>query len=963
MDAEVLAQSIAALRANRETIEAGRKAVCLLCDQHSIRDNGKIHCAICGCEDPSSMRPRCPAGRWGIHPASACAHLSYSAEGKAGCALHKFNCLGCDAFARQPHAEATALRIAEVRGLGNPSGGPCGLLGTDLCLAPSADCAACLYRSTLPAPRLAVIIASRNETNADPKLNLVTTCESIKATSRFLSELLVIDDASTPPEAPPAFARLIRLEAAQGCAGARHTGATAVTTDPDVTTFCDGHQAFPDRMLDRVARLAQIHGCIFYAGCDGHYAADLRLAEDGLLRCKWIERDDVMAGPRLRRTTGAMGAGYFFAREVLSTLGGYPWLPGTSGQMNEELFCLLAAKCGIPIVAETKEQSHHLWRRGKGDTRPDYVTMPEMPYPCTQTEEQLNLAAVYRFVFDDELWKMWRGRLLAAGVPESIIRTVEAHAVADYGKSLRARCKLSDEELMRAILPATPLQANAGRPDPETPIAASKAPCEPLPQAESVAASPAIPGMVSCLTATCGRFSVLREAIACFVAQDYENRELVILNNHPNPLCYEGPMAPKIRIINEPGHPTLGHCRNRLLQLARGQWVRTWDDDDLYLPWTISQGAKGIGEAPAFKARQSWFSTKNEKCELAENVFEAAMLVRADVARKYGYRNALGDEHAPMLAGIDAEGGCKIEDFGLLSSYVYRWDTGLQHASGTLGRGTVEDRTAEWLAKNADAGGDAPLTPADVAPYWRKLLAQAQAKYAEAAKPLADALKPYIGGYNARVTALCPWPIGPIYERTDWSREQGTATLAAVIPGLMAAIRARTVIEIGICHGFTAEIFARSLAAIGDDGVLISCDINAQCCQMGAERAALVPTVSFSALCVDSRTVNWAEELKKRGREFAEVALVDGNHDYEFCKADLAAVAPVIGPHGFILCHDYGTGQPGVMKPVKEFVAKGGWSLFVLPEHRGRGHYASAVLQKQATGLWEVSLPQESGEW
>ena len=47
--------------------------------------------------------------------------------------------------------------------------------------------------------------------------------------------------------------------------------------------------------------------------------------------------------------------------------------------------------------------------------------------------------------------------------------------------------------------------------------------------------------LVSCLTATAGRFSVLREAVACFLAQDYPEKELVILNNHPTPLVCDLP--------------------------------------------------------------------------------------------------------------------------------------------------------------------------------------------------------------------------------------------------------------------------------------------------------------------------------------------------------------------------------------------------------------------------------------
>lgn len=213
---------------------------------------------------------------------------------------------------------------------------------------------------------------------------------------------------------------------------------------------------------------------------------------------------------------------------------------------------------------------------------------------------------------------------------------------------------------------------------------------------------------VSCLTATYGRVSVLQEALACFLLQDYENKELIILNNHEVPLVFD---HPRVRIINEPGHPTLGHCRNRLIQLAEGELVRTWDDDDLYLPWAISQGVANIKNAPAWKPRESWFSRRNSLYMRDENVYEASITFRRDIVLKYGYQESGGDEHHPLLAGImDHEGGCRKDD--ARPSYCYRWGTALHRISGSLGSGSIEDRTQAWMQANNDTGNGEPLAPA-----------------------------------------------------------------------------------------------------------------------------------------------------------------------------------------------------------------------------------------------------------
>jgi glycosyltransferase involved in cell wall biosynthesis len=232
-----------------------------------------------------------------------------------------------------------------------------------------------------------------------------------------------------------------------------------------------------------------------------------------------------------------------------------------------------------------------------------------------------------------------------------------------------------------------------------------------------------IKGLVSCLCATYGRFSFLREAVACFLAQDYSNKELLILNNHPEPIICD---LPGVKLFNRPGFPNLGACRNWLLEQARGEFIRTWDDDDLYLPWTLRQGAANINGAPAFKPSHSWgCQWCLKRFDLEDNTFEAAILIRTEVAQQNGYKESGGDEHEPLLNGIDKAGGCRRVSVSWDASYVYRWDNELWRISGSLGTGTVEARTAEWERQNQDTGGGEPLEPTNLMPCWDALLADA----------------------------------------------------------------------------------------------------------------------------------------------------------------------------------------------------------------------------------------------
>jgi hypothetical protein len=157
--------------------------------------------------------------------------------------------------------------------------------------------------------------------------------------------------------------------------------------------------------------------------------------------------------------------------------------------------------------------------------------------------------------------------------------------------------------------------------------------------------------------------------------------------------------------VNEPGHATLGHCRNRLLDFAEGELCRTWDDDDFYLPWTLSQGIENIGSNVAWKPARSWWAD-GYRIGLAGNAMEASILFRTEAVKNIRYRNSGGDEHAPLLELPIAQ-----TEMHHWASYCFRWGQGQWHISGSLGRGSVKERTTAWMAMNREVYPDRPLVP------------------------------------------------------------------------------------------------------------------------------------------------------------------------------------------------------------------------------------------------------------
>ena len=93
--------------------------------------------------------------------------------------------------------------------------------------------------------------------------------------------------------------------------------------------------------------------------------------------------------------------------------------------------------------------------------------------------------------------------------------------------------------------------------------------------------------LVSCIMPTYGRPKLVHESVAMFLAQDYCNKELILLNDCPGQEYTS--QHPGVRVINHPVRfASLGEKRNAAIEQAQGDLIAIWDDDDIYLPWRLS---------------------------------------------------------------------------------------------------------------------------------------------------------------------------------------------------------------------------------------------------------------------------------------------------------------------------------------------------------------------------------------
>lgn len=108
---------------------------------------------------------------------------------------------------------------------------------------------------------------------------------------------------------------------------------------------------------------------------------------------------------------------------------------------------------------------------------------------------------------------------------------------------------------------------------------------------------------ISCLMVTADRRQLAERAVDCFLAQTYPNRELVVVDDGAQDYAPLLARVPPERLIHRrlPKDPatTLGALRNLSLDLARGDLITQWDDDDWFDPARLARQVVALGGAAA----------------------------------------------------------------------------------------------------------------------------------------------------------------------------------------------------------------------------------------------------------------------------------------------------------------------------------------------------------------------------
>src|SRR5262245_59277896 len=199
---------------------------------------------------------------------------------------------------------------------------------------------------------------------------------------------------------------------------------------------------------------------------------------------------------------------------------------------------------------------------------------------------------------------------------------------------------------------------------------------------------------------TANRRRFVPDAIRMFLAQDYPDKELVILDDGDVSVADLVPAHPQLRYLRGRREP-LGLKRNHACEKARGDIIVHWDDDDWYAPGRltyqvgelVASGADVCGlDRVLFldaAAQRAWEYAYPEGC--GAWVYGATLCYRKEFWRRNPFPAINTGEDTRFVFSAR---GAQIRPLGRADIFV-----GLIHAANTSPKQTHEPR---WHAKPLD---------------------------------------------------------------------------------------------------------------------------------------------------------------------------------------------------------------------------------------------------------------------
>lgn len=517
-------------------------------------------------------------------------------------------------------------------------------------------------------------------------------------------EMLLVDDAGKSPWREPlpshrSNCRVMRHAERLGVDASRNDGIKA--TEGDLTVLADSHVAPVLGNLAEACAFAMqeqaivvpTHQPMSYPGFEfpvdkppwRKYGAYLRIIpENPIPACA---HNEVVPAQRFTRATGLLGGCYLLPRSVIERIGPIQTTVSYWGY-SEEFLALAAFFLQIPIYTDRDAViAHKYWSRSPQRPNP-------IPYPHSNEYWKSNCIQTLRAWFDEATWRThWQPLLKAGWTKRNGAQVAFSTAVFERAETpvrvvqqtqTRAKRTRTDQEFLDWIV-------------------------RPWEEREQP--------LVSAMCATYGRPEMLEEAIESFHRQDYAGpKELVILNDLASQVLEHN--HPDVRIINaDERYATLGDKRNAMAALCRGRVLIGWDDDDISLPWRITQAVEQLREREYFKPNKAFILTPKGIAALSgKSPFPTQFALRRTLFdRAGGYR--------AMNSGQDIELERRFRGHARTTAlepvaypYMYRWQCGTWNLSAF---GRDEEGETSGYERIRERAEETPKGRIILEPQWR----------------------------------------------------------------------------------------------------------------------------------------------------------------------------------------------------------------------------------------------------
>lgn len=100
----------------------------------------------------------------------------------------------------------------------------------------------------------------------------------------------------------------------------------------------------------------------------------------------------------------------------------------------------------------------------------------------------------------------------------------------------------------------------------------------------------------------------MQRLYSAFEAQTWDNKELVVLDDSPEPSLFMQALTdPRVVYVHEPNRMSIGEKRNRLAEMASGEVLAHFDDDDYYAPRYLERMSQHMESCEMVKL-SGWFA-------------------------------------------------------------------------------------------------------------------------------------------------------------------------------------------------------------------------------------------------------------------------------------------------------------------------------------------------------------------